>query len=77
MLLPTNLKRIVRYGFAQAAKTLLQLHQYPISRSGICETDLENVLKPLVTSKSHGLGMGLSISRSIIIRHNSRIRVEN
>ena len=45
--------------------------------SGISAEEVETVFKPFFTTKSQGLGMGLSISRSIIIRHNGRIWVEN
>jgi PAS domain S-box-containing protein len=45
--------------------------------SGISAGDIETVFTPFFTTKSQGLGMGLSISRSIIIRHDGRIWVEN
>jgi PAS domain S-box-containing protein len=45
--------------------------------SGISAGDNETVFTPFFTTKSQGLGMGLSISRSIITRHDGRIWVEN
>jgi two-component system, LuxR family, sensor kinase FixL len=44
---------------------------------GIEPTELDNIWKPFFTTKSTGLGMGLSISRSIIQVHGGRIWAEN
>jgi PAS domain S-box-containing protein len=45
--------------------------------TGVSLEDPEKVFQPFYTTKTQGLGMGLSISRSIIIRHYGRIWVEN
>lgn len=40
---------------------------------GVKESELERIFEPFVTTKTAGLGMGLSISRSIIDAHLGRI----
>jgi C4-dicarboxylate-specific signal transduction histidine kinase len=40
---------------------------------GICATLLEQLFTPFFTTKEHGLGMGLSICRSILDAHQGRI----
>jgi signal transduction histidine kinase len=47
------------------------------SGKGIDESDLSRVFEPFFTTKQEGLGMGLSISRSIVQAHSGRLWAEN
>ena len=44
---------------------------------GIPEEKLKDVFEPFFTSKAEGMGMGLSIARTIIEAHHGRISVRN
>jgi len=44
---------------------------------GIPPQDLERIFEPFVTTKSHGLGLGLSVCRTIVDAHGGRIWAVN
>jgi len=43
------------------------------SGRGIPATDLERIFEPFVTGKEHGLGLGLSVCRTIVNAHGGRL----
>jgi PAS domain S-box-containing protein len=45
--------------------------------AGIPEGQLDAVFEPFVTHRPQGLGLGLTISRSIVLAHRGRIQAEN
>ena len=45
--------------------------------SGIPEGQLDSVFEPFVTYRPHGLGLGLAISRKLVLAHRGRIHAEN
>ena len=44
---------------------------------GIPPDKLNDVFEPFFTTKAHGMGMGLSIARTIIAAHNGMISAHN
>ena len=65
---------IVRTSSTDASNVLIEVQD---SGTGIAAEKLESIFDPFVTSKPEGLGMGLSICRSIVERHHGRITVAN
>ncbi len=44
---------------------------------GIADSDIEKIFEPLFTTKKSGVGLGLSIVKSFIDKHNGTIKVES
>jgi PAS domain S-box-containing protein len=59
----------------ETARREVQLLEISISDAGtgVAEVDLERIFEPFVSTKADGLGMGLSISRSIVEAHGGKI----
>ncbi|HXW73632.1 MAG TPA: ATP-binding protein [Steroidobacteraceae bacterium] len=47
------------------------------SGHGISPADLERIFEPFVTSKEHGMGLGLSVCRTIVAAHGGRLWAES
>jgi two-component system sensor kinase FixL len=45
--------------------------------TGITPGSEEKIFEPYHTTKLHGLGLGLSLSRSIVVAHGGRLAAEN
>ena len=65
---------VVRTSSNGKANVLIEVQD---SGPGIAAEKLETVFHPFITSKPEGLGLGLSICRSIIERHGGRILAAN
>ena len=46
------------------------------SGHGIAAAELERIFEPFVTSKEHGMGLGLSVCRTIVAAHGGRLWAE-
>jgi PAS domain S-box-containing protein len=65
---------VVRTRSVDESNVLIEVQD---SGTGIAAEKLESIFEPFVTSKREGLGMGLSICRSIIERHGGKISAAN
>ena len=65
---------VVRTNSIDESKVLVEVQD---SGTGIAAEKLESIFDPFITSKPEGLGMGLSICRSIIERHGGKISAAN
>jgi signal transduction histidine kinase len=58
----------------QARAVLVAIHD---TGPGVSDTDVQRVFEPFYTTKPDGMGMGLSISRTIVEAHGGRLWVES
>ena len=65
---------VVRTNSIDQSNVLIEVQD---SGTGIGAETLESIFDPFITSKPEGLGMGLSICRSIIERHGGKISASN
>ena len=65
---------VVRTNSIDESNVLVEVQD---SGTGIAAEKLESIFDPFITSKPEGLGMGLSICRSIIERHGGTISAAN
>jgi PAS domain S-box-containing protein len=47
------------------------------SGNGIARGDIERIFQPFVSTKTHGMGLGLTICRSVVESHHGRLWAEN
>jgi C4-dicarboxylate-specific signal transduction histidine kinase len=65
---------VVRTKVIDSSNVLIEVQD---SGTGIAADKLESIFEPFITSKQDGLGLGLSICRSIIERHGGTISASN
>ena len=65
---------VIRTNSIDQSRVLVEVQD---SGTGIAAEELESIFDPFVTSRPEGLGMGLSICRSIIERHGGQISAAN
>jgi two-component system sensor kinase FixL len=72
----TACERLVSIVLAEEGEGVLRIAVRDCGH-GLTVDQHETIFKPFYTSKPHGLGLGLSISRSIVERHGGRLWAEN
>jgi two-component system sensor kinase FixL len=73
---PAGERRVVLGTRFWAAHSSVELTVRDSGR-GIPGKDLERIFQPFVTTKSHGMGLGLAICRSVAQSHRGRLWAEN
>lgn len=72
----TACERLVSIVLAEEGDGMLRISVRDCGH-GLTVDQHETIFKPFYTSKPHGLGLGLSISRSIVERHGGRLWAKN
>ena len=67
-------KLIVRSVFTDAGYVQIDVSD---RGSGVSPEHLERLFEPFFTTKTHGLGLGLAVSRTIVSGHNGHLWVTN
>jgi len=68
---PDGVIRVTGRAISQAAFELSVLDNGP----GVASDQVEAIFRPLMTTKTSGMGLGLSVTRTIIERHGGSLRV--
>jgi len=71
---PKGRQILVRTGVADGSGVEVSVSD---SGHGIPHADLERIFEPFVTSKQHGMGLGLSVCRTIVAAHGGRLWAES
>ena len=69
---PQTSRELTITSSVQAGAVHVEIHD---TGSGVSEADLQRVFEPFFTTKPDGMGMGLSISRTIVEAHGGRLWV--
>jgi two-component system sensor kinase FixL len=72
--LPASRKLVIRTAMEDGRGVRVSVRDSGI---GIDRHEMDRLFEPFYTTKADGLGMGLSISRTIIKAHNGTIGAEN
>jgi len=67
-------ERLIRLRAAAAANEMVEITVQD-SGPGLSETEAKHLFHPFTSSKSYGLGLGLSMSRSIVAAHGGNLEI--
>jgi PAS domain S-box-containing protein len=71
---PQTSRALVLTSSVQAGTVRVAIHD---TGPGVSDADVQRVFEPFYTTKPDGMGMGLSISRTIVEAHGGRLWVQN
>ena len=70
----TGRNRVLRISAERRTETAIAVVDQD-SGEGIDPNLLDNIFEPFITTKAHGMGLGLAICRTIVMRHGGQISV--